>query len=402
MKFRNLSIKYSVMILLVGIVTPIYFLFAVINYNSIRNGILNNTQLAVKQSRINIVDTIISTEKSYELVSTYYDGLMAESLQLFQAAYDDSGGDVAALDLEALKEAFPAELDLYIIDENGVIIHTTFATALGIDFKTVPDFYQTLTALRLGHDPEISRVTTDLKTGELRKWGYLPTADHRYVLEVGISAGALSQYVTQLNYADLEKKAIENNRFITDITIYDQHHIILGSGEAETKPDRISAIDAVINSGVDQAIFGNDGLLTQEYLYSNTFPGGMKDSQKVIAITYNYEAIIRQINGTRISTMLVFLAYTVFSLLLIYFLVTRTLTQPLIRLTNRIKTVTGDNLDFEMPVTGTNEIGQLAQSFNDLSQTLKSTLVSKKYLENVIDSVGDILIIMDQDLKIRQ
>ena len=55
-----------------------------------------------------------------------------------------------------------------------------------------------------------------------------------------------------------------------------------------------------------------------------------------------------------------------------------------------------------MPVTGTNEIGQLAQSFNDLSQTLKSTLVSKKYLENVIDSVGDILIIMDQDLKIRQ
>lgn len=206
MKFRNLSIKYSVMILLVGIVTPIYFLFVVINYNSIRNGILNNTQLAVKQSRINIVDTIISTEKSYELVSTYYDGLMAESLQLFQAAYDDSGGDVAALDLEALKEAFPAELDLYIIDENGVIIHTTFATALGIDFKTVPDFYQTLTALRLGHDPEISRVTTDLKTGELRKWGYLPTADHRYVLEVGISAGALSQYVTQLNYADLEKR----------------------------------------------------------------------------------------------------------------------------------------------------------------------------------------------------
>lgn len=88
--------------------------------------------------------------------------------------------------------------------------------------------------------------------------------------------------------------------------------------------------------------------------------------------------------------------------MLIYFLVTRTLTQPLIRLTNRIKTVTGDNLDFEMPVTGTNEIGQLAQSFNDLSQTLKSTLVSKKYLENVIDSVGDILIIMDQDLKIRQ
>lgn len=400
MKFSNLSIKYSVMILLVCIITPIYFLFAVINYNSIRNGILNNTQLAVNQSRINIVDTIINTEKSYELVSTYYDDMMAESLQQFHAEYEAQGGNVSAIDLEAIKQTFQDKLDLYIIDENGVIIRTTFPTALGIDFKTVPDFYQTLTALRLGHDPEISHVTTDLKTGELRKWGYIPTANHRYVLEVGISAGALSQYVTQLNYTDMEKTVKDNNPLIADITIYDKNRIILGNGEAETNPARITIIDTVIASGANHPIFGDDGLLNQEYIYVNTFPGGMNDSQKVIAITYNYDAIIRQINGTRISAMLVFLIYTVFSLLLIYFLVTRTLTEPLIRLTNRIKTVTADNLDFEMPVTGTNEMGQLAQSFNDLSQKLKSTLVTKKYLENVIDSVGDILIIMDQDLKI--
>ena len=402
MKFSNLSIKYTVMILLVCIITPIYFLFAVINYNSIRNGILNNTQLAVNQTRINIVDTIISTEKSYELVSTYYDGMMAESLQQFQSAYNASGGDVSTIDLGAIKQAFQGNLDLYIIDENGVIIGTTFSSALGIDFKTDPDFYQTLTALRLGHDPEISHVTTDLKTGELRKWGYIPTTDHRYVLEVGISPGAFSQYVTQLNYTDMEKNARANNPFIAGIKVYDKHHIILGSGETESEASKISAIDTVIDSGTDHSIFGDDGLLNQEYIYVNTFPGGMNDSQKVIAINYNYDNIISQINGIRISTMLIFLVYTVFSLLLIYFLVTRTLTEPLINLTNRIKTVTGDNLDFEMPVIGTNEMGQLAQSFNDLSQKLKSTLVTKKYLENVIDSVGDILIIMDQDLKVRR
>lgn len=171
MKLRNLSIKYAVMLLLVGIVTPIYFLFTVINYNSMRNGILDNSQLAVNQSRINIVDTIVSTEKSYELVSTYYDGMMSESLQLFLSAYEAHGGDVFAIDLDTIKAAFNDNLDLYIIDANGVIIRTTFPTALGLDFKTVPDFYQTLTALRLGRDPEISHVTTDLKTGELRKWG---------------------------------------------------------------------------------------------------------------------------------------------------------------------------------------------------------------------------------------
>ncbi|PKM60109.1 MAG: hypothetical protein CVU99_09820 [Firmicutes bacterium HGW-Firmicutes-4] len=402
MKFSNLSIKYLVMILLICIVMPIYFIFAVINYNSIRNGILNNTQLAVTQSRINIVDTIISTEKSYELVSTYYDGLMAESLEQFKAAYEASGDDVSAIDLAAIKLAFQGNLDLYIIDESGVIIGTTFPTALGIDFKTVPDFYQTLTALRLGHNPEISRVTTDLNTGELRKWGYIPTSDHRYVLEVGISPGALSQYVTQLNYTDMEKTAQDNNPFIAGIKVYDKHHVILGSEESETDEARMAIIDTVIASSTDHRVFGDEGLLNQEYIYINTFPSGMNDSQKVISITYNYDAIINQINATRISAMLVFLVYTVFSLLLIYFLVTRTLTEPLIRLTNRIKTVTGDNLDFEMPVTGTNEIGQLAQSFNDLSQKLRSTLVTKKYLENVIDSVGDILIIMDQDLKIRR
>lgn len=402
MKLRNLSIKYAVMLLLVGIVTPIYFLFTVINYNSMRNGILDNSQLAVNQSRINIVDTIVSTEKSYELVSTYYDGMMSESLQLFLSAYEAHGGDVFAIDLDTIKAAFNDNLDLYIIDANGVIIRTTFPTALGLDFKTVPDFYQTLTALRLGRDPEISHVTTDLKTGELRKWGYIPTADHRYVLEVGISPGALSQYVTQLNYREMEKTVRENNPFIADLRVYDKNRIILGSGQTETDPARVAIIDTVISSGVDYQSFGDSGLLNQEFIYLNTFAGGMNDSQKVIAITYNYDAIIRQINGSRIAAMLIFLAYTVVSLVVIYFLVTRTLTEPLIRLTKSIKAVTGDKLDFEIPVTGSNEMGQLAQSFNDLSLMLKSTLVSKKYLENVIDSVGDILIIMDQDLSIRR
>lgn len=400
MKFRNLSIKYSMMIILVAIITPLYFLFAMINYNSIRNGILSNTQLAINQTRINIIDTIISTEKSYELVSTYYDEMMAESLHLFNAEYETQNGDVSAIDLDAIKARYHNNLDLYIIDENGVIIRTTFPSALGIDFKTVPDFFKTLTELRQRHDPEISHVTTDLVTGELRKWGYIPTADHRYVLEVGISPGSLSQFITQLNYTDMEKTVQDNNPFIADITVYDKNHIMLGSGQTETDPARIAMIDTVISNGTDQIITGDLGLLDQEYIYVNTFPGGMNDSQKVIAISYQYDAIIRQINGTRMATLLVFLAYTVFSLLLIYFLVTRSITEPLIRLTNRIKGVSGTNLDFFMPVSGSNELGQLTQSFNELSAKLQSTLVTKTYLENVIDSVGDILIIMDSDLKI--
>lgn len=400
MKFRNLSIKYSMMIVLVAIITPLYFLFAMINYNSIRNGILNNTQLAINQTRINIIDTIISTEKSYELVSTYYDEMMAESLQLFNAEYETQKGNVTAIDLDAIKARYHNNLDLYIIDENGVIIRTTFPSALGIDFKTVPDFFKTLTELRQRHDPEISHVTTDLVTGELRKWGYIPTADHRYVLEVGISPGSLSQFITQLNYTDMEKTVQDNNPFIADITVYDKNHIMLGSGQTETDPARIAMIDTVISNGTDQIITGDLGLLDQEYIYVNTFPGGMNDSQKVIAIRYQYDDIIRQINGTRMATLLVFLTYTVFSLLLIYFLVTRSITEPLIRLTNRIKGVSGTNLDFFMPVSGSNELGQLTQSFNELSAKLQSTLVTKTYLENVIDSVGDILIIMDSDLKI--
>ncbi|OFV71975.1 sensor domain-containing diguanylate cyclase [Acetobacterium wieringae] len=400
MKFRNLSIKYSMMIVLVAIITPLYFLFAMINYNSIRNGILNNTQLAINQTRINIIDTIISTEKSYELVSTYYDEMMAESLQLFNAEYETQKGNVSAIDLDAIKARYHNNLDLYIIDENGVIIRTTFPSALGIDFKTVPDFFKTLTELRQRHDPEISHVTTDLVTGELRKWGYIPTADHRYVLEVGISPGSLSQFITQLNYTDMEKTVQDNNPFIADITVYDKNHIMLGSGQTETDPARIAMIDTVISNGTDQIITGDLGLLDQEYIYVNTFPGGMNDSQKVIAIRYQYDDIIRQINGTRMATLLVFLTYTVFSLLLIYFLVTRSITEPLIRLTNRIKGVSGTNLDFFMPVSGSNELGQLTQSFNELSAKLQSTLVTKTYLENVIDSVGDILIIMDSDLKI--
>lgn len=400
MKLSNLSIKYSVMILLVSIITPFFFLFAVMNYNSIRSGILDNAQLAVSQTRLNIVDTIVNTEKSYELVSTYYEGIMTEGLQEFKSQYESQNGDVTAINLAVLKEAFDDVLDFYIIDENGVIIDTTHPPVLGLDFKTVPDFYQTLTDLRLGNDLEISHVTTDIKSGELRKWGYIPTADHRYVLEVGIPSGALDPYVTELNYTDLEKNARDKTPFITELTVYDKHHIVLGRGEVETDKDKMAIIDAVITSGSDQAITADNGLVLEEYISVNTFPDRMNDSQKVVAITYNYDSIINQINKSRLATIVIFLAYTVVSLLVVLVLVRQTITKPMINLTKQINKVSAKNLDFAIPVVGTNEIGQLAQSFNDLSQKLKSTLVSKKYLENVIDSVGGILIIMDQDLRI--
>jgi PAS domain S-box-containing protein len=61
-----------------------------------------------------------------------------------------------------------------------------------------------------------------------------------------------------------------------------------------------------------------------------------------------------------------------------------------------IKKVRDGNYDLAVPVVVRDELGQVAESFNKLSQGLSATTVSKQYLDSVLESMPDPLIITDE------
>jgi len=61
-----------------------------------------------------------------------------------------------------------------------------------------------------------------------------------------------------------------------------------------------------------------------------------------------------------------------------------------------IRKVRGGDYDVAVPVIARDELGQVAESFNKLSQSLSATTVSKQYLDSVLESMPDPMIITEE------
>ncbi len=76
-------------------------------------------------------------------------------------------------------------------------------------------------------------------------------------------------------------------------------------------------------------------------------------------------------------------------------LITRRITNPLKKLEEGAKRISRGDLDFEIPTTFDAEIAQLADEFNSMSKALKETTVSKGYLDKILESMIDTMIVVN-------
>ncbi len=75
---------------------------------------------------------------------------------------------------------------LYIIDEHQTIVNTTFPPDLGLNFAQLNasyiDFFNDIRKQDVFKE---DRFGLEMKTGKIKKYAFLPTEDHRYVIEIG-------------------------------------------------------------------------------------------------------------------------------------------------------------------------------------------------------------------------
>ena len=71
------------------------------------------------------------------------------------------------------------------------------------------------------------------------------------------------------------------------------------------------------------------------------------------------------------------------------------LTQPLRQLINSAKQLGTGNLNERIETNRTDEIGQLAQTYNEMVERLHETSASKDYVVNVVDSMEEVLLVLE-------
>jgi PAS domain S-box-containing protein len=93
----------------------------------------------------------------------------------------------------------------------------------------------------------------------------------------------------------------------------------------------------------------------------------------------------------------------IISLFLITVVLTTWVTKPLLQLDQAVREIRlkGTEAFSKIKIKNRDEIGRLAYSFNRMAKDLKETTVSKKYMDSIINSMTDVLIVLDPQMKIK-
>ncbi len=103
-----------------------------------------------------------------------------------------------------------------------------------------------------------------------------------------------------------------------------------------------------------------------------------------------------------LRNLLIIIAIIVLSLVAgLALLVSKSISGPISALHMGTEIIGSGRLDYKIGIHAKDEIGQLANSFNKMTDDLKRITVSKYYVDNIIKSMSDILIVVNPDATIR-
>ncbi len=119
-----------------------------------------------------------------------------------------------------------------------------------------------------------------------------------------------------------------------------------------------------------------------------------------IRLGYSHMAVEKEIADARRQIFFLGLLTIITGGVVAYLLATF-ISSPIKRITDATEKVAKGNLNTSLKIQRNDEIGVLANSFNKMTEDLRRTTVSRDYVDNIIGSMNDTLIVVGRDAKIR-
>jgi signal transduction histidine kinase len=278
------------------------------------------------------------------------------------------------MDLSRVREELGGEMDIYIINASGVIEYTTYEPDLGLDFRTIPDFYDRLTEIRLGDAFVADRVVAEISTGKLRKYAYMPSPDHRYVFELGLAEPGFREDRTALRYGDAVRELVNLDPAIREIRIFDCLGTLI-SGEARPDDDRrLEMVRQAYREKTTLEVENATAGKLVRYIFVDMGDGSYpSDMSLVIELTYSTkvaEAKLAGMLGQHMNVLLI----AILCIGSLSFLAARSLTRPIRTLVEDVDAVARGDLDRPIRVGGDEEFVQLGESISSMVGSLKETM----------------------------
>ncbi|MFH0778568.1 MAG: ATP-binding protein [Candidatus Eisenbacteria bacterium] len=130
-------------------------------------------------------------------------------------------------------------------------------------------------------------------------------------------------------------------------------------------------------------------------------PEGIKEEIGRVHIAISLSGLRQKVSSVRNTAAVVSLVILLLVSLAGSLLLKTTLSDPISTLVRGTERIAGGDFEHRVRVGRNDEIGALAASFNTMTEKLSRTLVSKQYVDNIIESMIDSLIVTDLEGRIQ-
>lgn len=359
---ERLSLRGYLTVFIILIIVVVAGFLMTVSYLSTREELISQYENLRTYSEENVLGAVALVDTGLRMYDNTLNDQMQDAFSDYVDAYNESGGDLARIDLPALKyeiqPGFSGALDLYVINESGVIVASTVPEVLGLDFKEWPEYYQSITDLRLGTSFAADRVVRSVPgagdssvTGTLRKFAYMPTPDHRYLLELGLESDAFFQERAGLSYSMISERIQQLNPNLVSVRIVDTNRVLVSD------PSALNATE-VNDPEIDRALSERRTFSTTDpasgttttYLFADLKdPASASDMSLVIELVYSGALLEEKLR----SVLLLHLAIAGIAVgmgVVLAYGTSRLLTQPIKEIIEDVNTIARGDLDH--PIRG--------------------------------------------------
>jgi signal transduction histidine kinase len=344
------------------------------------------------QTEKTFVSSALLTEFGLESFDAKYDYLLHERALQFSKEYQDHQHNPSLIPLQQLKTRISSgingDIELFIINKSGVIEYTTYPDDLGVDFSRYPDFFSSLTRIRLGNEFRSDPWIQDFYNPAVYwKYGYLPTRDHQYLLEIGLRNGNYSSQHTEM-VADLKKLTGQalNISDLLYVEIYDKT-LRKRTIRADEREQNLSLMTGLFTGNELGDLLNR----TFETKQSSVIPNPHR--KQVISVQYVDLSPTRSVSGSersfigilvfstesREKTIVLyrigFVAATILALI-ICLVITRylsaSISKPIEMMTQDVEIIASSNLHHSVRSTGICETEKLRVGINKMIDSIKS------------------------------
>ncbi|MDK2890524.1 MAG: hypothetical protein PWR21_1156 [Methanoculleus sp.] len=360
-------------------------LLAIHDYMLAEERMTSDLEILQDVTEKSVRESIVDVDTGLKLFDDSLNERMREGLSLFLQEYERAERDPSKMDLSVLKERLGGRVDLYVINESGVIEYTTYPPDQGLDFRNVPGFYGEITRMRLGNEFSPDRVVYEPATGQVRKYAYMPTPDHRYLLEIGLVPDAFVVERNRLRSQESTQEFVALNPYLESIRVYD----IFGNPVGMTKGSADARTQAFITGTVipgrtDHEVQDAEHEKRIRYLFIDLKdPDYPSDPSVVVELTYDTGLAQSQLDRMLVErAAAATLAIALCSAII--FLVARRLTRPIEEIIDDVDVIARGDLDHTIRVSATREVMKLERSINRMVAALKAGIQRLQASEETI------------------